>query len=962
MCPSGASPPAAAPQRHVWVLFVMAACWTCCPAEAKAQSSLTFTAAESALERAYHSGGTVGFTDVDNNGWDDLVIFDEGHEIVVEFQGPQGFHAVDMGSLGSSLQWGACVGDLDNSGTKDLFSGGSYDGVHHLSMAPYGPVNFNNLDNGSMFMQGCAMSDLDGDGVLDVFACHDDALSRLWKGNTMGSPTPDAGLMPLTDYATGEFPNTDHSGNYGVVTADVNGDGHTDVYIAKCRQFIIDPTDPRRVNQLWMADGNGGWTEEAASRGLVLHEQSWTADFGDIDNDGDLDALITNHSSPLALLQNDGTGHFTDITTGSGLDVTGFFLQAKLADLDNDGFLDLLTAGGGAAQRLFMGQGDGTFASADWPFTHPDAMLSFAVGDAGRDGTLDVYASYGNVYVSPDDYNPDVLYLNQANGHHWIAFDLQGVTSNLDAVGSRVSLYGPWGVQVREIRAGESYGMTCTHHVHFGIGAAQAVDSAVVRFPGGMEQLWVAPAVDTFHHVVEAPCTLAAFDLLPSGDLSLCPGASVDLTPSISGSAYHWNTGDDSATLTADAPGYYTVRVTDAEGCVGLSEPIRVTRAAEVIPVLEVDGDLIGCSGRTVVLHAISEGAWTWSNGAQTDSLVVTSDGTYHIILEDGCGGLQRSDTAEVVFYDTPGAPQLEDVIVDLPHAVSLNGGGGLLNWFGTEVAATPLSTAPNFTTPVLDSTTTFWVESVEIYGAEGANGGAQVQGNGAYFDNPDYGLLFDAHEDIVIDSVRVFANGAGPRSFALLNPSGIIMEQVTLEVPDGPSYIALSFFVPEGAGYGLRGLDQGMQLWRDGIGTDLEYPYALGSLATITSNNLNNSANNTNYYYYFYDWHVSSIPTVCTSTRTDVTVISLIYGCTYPSASNFEAAATNESGSCIWVGCMDETAINYHPIHTVGDDSCTYTMNPGPGVCPADLNGDGLTGIADLLMLLSDFGELCAE
>jgi hypothetical protein len=36
--------------------------------------------------------------------------------------------------------------------------------------------------------------------------------------------------------------------------------------------------------------------------------------------------------------------------------------------------------------------------------------------------------------------------------------------------------------------------------------------------------------------------------------------------------------------------------------------------------------------------------------------------------------------------------------------------------------------------------------------------------------------------------------------------------------------------------------------------------------------------------------------------------------------------------------------------------------MNPGPGVCPADLNGDGLTGIADLLMLLSDFGELCAE
>ena len=86
-----------------------------------------------------------------------------------------------------------------------------------------------------------------------------------------------------------------------------------------------------------MSDGNGGWTEEAGPRGLVLHEQSWTADFGDIDNDGDMDALVTNHSAAMALFENDGNGHFTDITEGSGLDITGFFLQAKMADFDNDG-------------------------------------------------------------------------------------------------------------------------------------------------------------------------------------------------------------------------------------------------------------------------------------------------------------------------------------------------------------------------------------------------------------------------------------------------------------------------------------------------------------------------------------------------------------------------------------------------------------------------------------------------
>ncbi len=90
--------------------------------------------------------------------------------------------------------------------------------------------------------------------------------------------------------------------------------------------------------------------------------------------------------------------------------------------------------------------------------------------------------------------------------------------------------------------------------------------------------------------------------------------------------------------------------------------------------------------------------------------------------------------------------------------------------------------------------------------------------------------------------------------------------------------------------------------------------------------------------------------------------VIALINGCTYPSASNFEAAATHESGSCIWAGCMDpEAAINYHPLNTTADESCIYTMNP-PGECPADLNSDGLTGSADLLMLLTDFGTPCQE
>lgn len=929
---------------------------------AGSEAQPVFTPLNNTAGSYHHSGGVMGFADVDNNGWDDLIILDDGHEVVVQFQGPQGFHTVEMGSLGNASQWGACVGDIDNSGSKDLISGGAYDGVHFLRMNPGGAMPVEDLDNGSMFMQGCTMSDMDGDGVLDFFACHDDALSRLWRGQTSGIPVPDADLMPLASYSSPDYPNTDHSGNYGVVTADVNGDGHTDVYIAKCRQLVADPFDPRRINQLWISDGNGGWTEEAGERGLILHEQSWTADFGDIDNDGDLDALVTNHSAAMALLENDGTGHFTDITAGSGLEIVGFFLQAKLADFDNDGFLDLLTSGGGSAQHFLLGNGDGTFAAEGWPFSHPDDMLGFALGDVGRDGTLDVYASYGGVYVSPDPSNPDVLYINEGSDHHWVAFDLQGVEGNLDAVGARVSLFGPWGTQVREVRAGESYGMTCTHHALFGIGEATAIDSAVVRFPGGFTRVLINPAVDVYHDVFEAPCTLDPLALQVLGDTLLCPGSTLTITTGQPGLSHQWNTGESTTSIEVPEPGYYRVLLTDAEGCAGLSLPLRVQRTDQQEAGITVAGELEGCEGRTVILRPDVTGDWQWMDGTQQDSIIVTGAGTYHLSMVDACGGIHHSDTLEVVFFDIPEDPELEDIIIPLPDAVTLYGGGGNLQWFGTATGEDPLMIGGTFDTPILDTTTTFWAEAVITHGLDQASGGEEAPGDGVFFNNEDYWLKFDAHEDVIVDSVLVLANGDGTRTIGLVNDAGLLLDQRSVEVPDGLSYIQLALFVPAGSGYGLRCIGDNPQLWRDGIGSGLAFPYEMGELLTITSNNLNNNANSTNYYYYFYDWHISSIPTVCHSGRVDITVISLIEGCTYPSATNFEVAATHENGGCYWVGCMDQTAINYHPIFTVADDdSCVYTMNP-PGSCPADLNADGLTGSADLLMFLTDFGEACAE
>ena len=152
------------------------------------------------LPDTYNSGGCVGFTDMDGDGFDDLVVLDQSNDLHVLYQGADGsFIDTDFGQVSSSNQWGMCVADYDNDGHKDVFSGGSYDGVHVQHITAPGVSDSFSLEPGSMFMQACNWADINNDGYLDVFACHDDALSRMWMGGPEGTLTPAPGLIPLED-------------------------------------------------------------------------------------------------------------------------------------------------------------------------------------------------------------------------------------------------------------------------------------------------------------------------------------------------------------------------------------------------------------------------------------------------------------------------------------------------------------------------------------------------------------------------------------------------------------------------------------------------------------------------------------------------------------------------------------------------------------------------------------------
>ena len=833
-------------------------------------NSQTFTNGVSLLPGEYNSGGCVGFTDMDGDGFDDLVILDQSKNLHILYQGPDGsFLDYPLGPVSGSSQWGMCVADFDNDGHKDVYSGGSYDGVQVQHITAPGEFNSIQLENGSMYMQACSWADINNDGYLDVFGCHDDALSRMWQGSSDGTLTPSPQLIPLMDYDLTDYSGNDHSGNYGTVFCDFDTDGDIDLFIAKCRQFISDPYDPRRINQLWVNDGNGNFTEEAAERGLVFFEQSWTVDFADIDNDGDFDCLVTNHSTTLFLFENDGAGYFTNITEGSGLDVEGFFLQAKMEDFDNDGYVDLVHSGG--SHRYFHNNGDKTFTEVGGTFPGDDTMHSFAFGDVNRDGSVDLYASYGGGYVTPDYEHEDILWVNDGNENHWITFELEGFQSNLDAVGAHVIITGDFGTQIREVRAGESYGITCTFSCHFGLGLSESVETAVITWPSGLETIIENPEIDQYHVVNEAPCLVDVE--ITTSEYGFCPGDSVTITAPTGFVTYQWTNGvSDTHEIVVLESGNISVMVFDADGCAGSSNIVSVIEIVGDAPTVAIDGDLNLCDGTAITMTASEADSWLWSNNEETQSISVTESGTYSVSVVDICANAGVSEEYMLVVYESPvGPPTVVDFTIDEgSQAVFTATDGENVNWYDASTEGNLLGSGDTYVVNDLIEELMVWATSSHITSGELVSGGElENQIGGQYHSNSNRWLEFDVTEDVLLRSVTVYANGSYDRTFELIDEFGNVLASTTLFVEDGEFTVELNFEVLEGNNYGLRTATGDPQLWREGTDSDLNYPYGLGTLGAITNST---AGPEFSYYYFFYNWQVEPLPISCESERVSVT------------------------------------------------------------------------------------------
>jgi hypothetical protein len=427
--------------------------------------------------------------------------------------------AVPNGS--SAVAWG----DFNNDGWLDLFitsfGGTQYnycytnnrDGTFTQVLPTFFPAN-----NINSF--GCAWADYDNDGYLDLV-----------KGisNPFGGPT-----QLYRNNRNGTFVNvtTASIGNVGpgannVVWGDYDNDGFVDLFLA------VGYNAPNNV--LLHNRGDGTFSRVTGHPMVSATGISGGAAWGDYDNDGRLDLVVTRTGDGCLVYHNEGGGIFQRITD----DVFNTDTNAagvSWGDYDNDGFLDLFIAHLQSRNRLFCNNGDGSFAlltnSVIYQMTGPSSGGAWA--DYDNDGWLDLFvANYrGNSFLFHNDgrggftsvadavteygtgqgaawgdYDndgfPDLLvpniftynnflYHNNGNSNAWLTLKLEGRLSNRAAIGAKVrvkaTIQGRELWQLREISGGGSLGSQNDLRAGFGLGDATNADVVRIEWPSGLTQ------------------------------------------------------------------------------------------------------------------------------------------------------------------------------------------------------------------------------------------------------------------------------------------------------------------------------------------------------------------------------------------------------------------------------------------------------------------------------------------
>jgi hypothetical protein len=873
-------------------------------------AQFSFTNSNSLIGTATHSGCAVTVVDVNDDGLDDLLIMDQSKNLILKLNHQNGtFTSTTLGTVPDNAKvWGMAVADVDHNGWKDVATGSGRTYLFKLSET--GGVVSAAVSTLSLnyFVQNLTFGDFNNDGWVDLAVCDDNDYMKVYTNNngTFNTITSAATMLINTNINPGLTVGSDpyDSGNYGSVWTDFDNDGDLDLYIAHCRQAASSASDVRRRDRLFVNNGSNVFTESAATYNIEptpgTYKQTWTTSFGDMDNDGDQDIVMTNHGENSQILQNDGAGHFTDVTTGSGFSTNFDAIESYVEDFDNDGFLDILISG--PQWKMYRNNGNGTYTNVTGIFAGT-SLLSFATGDLNHDGKVDVFASYGGVYNNPTGTD-DVLYLNTTNNtNHFINFDLRGSSSNKGAIGAKVIIYGAFGLKVREVRSGESYGTSNTFTAHFGLGQATVIDSAVIKWPSGEVTHFGQLAADQFVTQVENGCSITGNII--GGAAVLCTGQSTTLNAPAGYASYTWSNGANGQSISVNSTGNYNVSVTSAGGCINVSPSVNVSLNPDETPIVTASSAVSDCAG-LITLSSSTAAAYSWTGpngfGAITQTIAPPTSGSYAVTIQGVCGSFTSTLTSVSVLAAP--APTTTGATGIGPISLTLNaaGAGGLLSWYDQATAGTLLATGASYTTPVISTTTTYYVDETTPYpGTLGSVGPKFHTGTNFFSANTTNGTVnFNVLSNCTLKTVKVYTDSTKIREIQLKDGSGVVVNSLTMNFIAGDTTIVnLNWPLTTGTGYQMT---TNATVNTANLGTtsprllrsnqNVNYPYNLANFVSLTGSN-----QGSNVYYYFYDWKLESPSFNCVSSRVPVNAtISGITSITTNSINDVVAIFPNPS------------------------------------------------------------------
>jgi hypothetical protein len=448
--------------------------------------------------------------DYDNDGFEDLFVYKWGRpELFHNDEGRSFTRVTQKAGLAPWVNAGTAIWfDYDRDGRLDLFVGGYYaDDVNlwHLATTKMMPESFEYAQNGGRKYLYRNM----GDGTFEEKSAELGINSRRWAfaavaADLRGTGYPD--LLIANDYGVSELFFNDggkHFREVGKATGvgfapksgmnatfgDILNNGKFAIYISNISEegVLI------QGNNLWVPkDGSEGdnlkYENLARAFGVELGGWSFGAQFGDLNNDGNLDLYLTNGY----VSADRGTSYWYDFSKVAGGNST------IISDARNWPPMEGRSLSGYQQKCVWINDGAGKFTDVAQAIGATDTYdgRSVALVDLWNRGVLDV--------VVANQRGPLLVYKNTASpDNKWIAFELEGSESNRSAIGAQVRVFWNGGQQVQEVSGGTGFCAQNQRRLHFGLGKNPNLEKVVIRWPSGKIQTIVAPEISKVHKLKE---------------------------------------------------------------------------------------------------------------------------------------------------------------------------------------------------------------------------------------------------------------------------------------------------------------------------------------------------------------------------------------------------------------------------------------------------------------------------